>query len=117
MQNSVTLPDLIAELHSHPNLLMWMAAHRHLNVVKAFVGSQPENSFWQVETPSLRDFPQQFRTFEVYLNSDLTLSIVANDVDPAVKVETPAAKSRAYAIAATQIVKGMDVIEASQCHR
>lgn len=111
VQNAVTLPDLIAELHSHPNLLMWLAGHRHLNVVKAFVGSQPENSFWQVETPSLRDFPQQFRTFEIYLNSDLTLSIVATDVDPAVKVGTPAAKSRSYAIAATQIVKGLDVIE------
>ena len=111
IQNAVTLPDLVAELHSHPNLLMWLAGHRHVNVVKAFVAPQPENSFWQVETPSLRDFPQQFRTFEIYLNSDDTLSIVATDVDPAVQDGTPAAKSRAYAIAATQIVKGLDVIE------
>jgi len=29
-----------------------------------------EKVFWQVETPSLLNFPQQFRTFEFYLNSD-----------------------------------------------
>jgi hypothetical protein len=45
----------------------------------------PEKGFWHVETSSLRDLPQQFRTFEIYLNSDYAISIVATDVDPAVK--------------------------------
>ena len=103
-QNAVTLPDLIAELQSHPNLIMWIAGHRHLNTVKAFISpdpvNAPEKGFWQVETSSLRDFPQQFRTFEIYLNSDYTISIVTTDVDPAVKDGTPAATSRKYAIAA-----------------
>ncbi|UZE51564.1 TIGR03768 family metallophosphoesterase [Rhodopseudomonas sp. P2A-2r] len=107
-QNAVTLPDLVAELHSHPNLIMWVAGHRHLNTVKAFISpdpvNAPEKSFWHVETSSLRDFPQQFRTFEIYLNSDYTISIVATDVDPAVEDGTPAATSRKYAIAAQQIV-------------
>jgi hypothetical protein len=106
-QNAVTLPNLIAELHSHPNLIMWLSGHRHLNTVKAFISpdpARPEQGFWQVETPSLRDFPQQFRTFEIYINSDHTLFIVTTNVDPAVKVGTPAATSRQYAIAATQII-------------
>ncbi len=83
---------------------MWLAGHRHLNTVKAFISpdpvNAPEKGFWQVETSSLRDFPQQFRTFEIYLNSDYTISIVTTDVDPAVKDGTPAATSRKYAIAA-----------------
>jgi metallophosphoesterase (TIGR03768 family) len=112
-QNAVTLPNLIAELQSHPNLLMWLSGHRHLNTVKAFISPDPvgapEKGFWQVETTSLRDFPQQFRTFEIYLNSDYTISIVTTDVDPAVKDGTPAATSRKYAIATTQIVKTWDV--------
>jgi len=111
-QNAVTLPNLIAELQSHPNLLMWLSGHRHLNTVKAFISPDPagapEKGFWQVETPSLRDFPQQFRTFEIYLNSDYTISIVTTDVDPAVIDGTPAATSRKYAIAAAQIVKTWD---------
>ena len=111
-QNAVTLPNLIAELQSHPNLLLWVAGHRHSNTVKAFISpdpvNAPEKGFWQVESPSLRDFPQQFRTFEIYLNSDETLSIVTTDVDPAVTEGTPAAKSRKYAIAAAQIVQTWD---------
>jgi metallophosphoesterase (TIGR03768 family) len=107
-KNAVTLPDLIAELQSHPNLVMWISGHRHLNTVKAFISpdpvNAPEKGFWEVETSSLRDFPQQFRTFEIYLNSDYTISIVTTDVDPAVKDGTPAAKSRSYAIAAKQIL-------------
>ncbi|HAJ25635.1 MAG TPA: TIGR03768 family metallophosphoesterase [Syntrophus sp. (in: bacteria)] len=112
-QNAVTLPDLITELQSHPNLLMWISGHRHLNTVKAFISpdpvNAPEKGFWQIETPSLRDFPQQFRTFEIYLNSDYSISIVTTDVDPAVKAGTPAATSRKYAIAATQIVGTWDL--------
>ena len=107
-QNAVTQKDLITELQSHPNLLMWIAGHRHLNTVKAFVSTDPthpENGFWQIETSSLRDFPQQFRTFEIYLNSDNTISIMTTDVDPAVKDGTPAAKSRTYAVATQQISK------------
>ena len=60
-QNAVTLPDLIAELQSHPNLLMWLSGHRHLNTVKAFISpdpvNAPEKGFWQVETSSLKGFP------------------------------------------------------------
>jgi hypothetical protein len=103
---------LIAELQSHPNLIMWISGHRHLNIVKAFISpdpvNAPEKGFWQVETSSLRDFPQQFRTFEIYLNSDNTISIVTTNVDPAVKDGSLAARSRKYAIGAEQIV-GADI--------
>ncbi|MGC9385482.1 MAG: TIGR03768 family metallophosphoesterase, partial [Hydrogenovibrio sp.] len=62
-QNAVTLAELVATLQDAPNLLMWIAGHRHLNTVKAFVSpdpvNKPERGFWQVETASLRDFPQQ----------------------------------------------------------
>jgi metallophosphoesterase (TIGR03768 family) len=107
--NAVDLATLIRTLQDTPNLLMWMAGHRHMNTVKAFVSPDRENApwkgFWQVETSSLRDWPQQLRTFEIYLNRDYTLSIVTTNVDPAVQAGTPAATSRAYAIAVQQITK------------
>jgi metallophosphoesterase (TIGR03768 family) len=114
IQNAVTLPGLLAELHSHPNLLMWIAGHRHMNAVKAFVTDdpgKPERGFWQVETSSLHDFPQQLRMFEINLNSDYSISIVATNVDPAVKEGTPAATARKYAVAAMQIVKSPDIYQ------
>jgi hypothetical protein len=107
--NAVTLKELVDTLQNTPNLLMWIAGHRHLNTVKAFISpdpAKPEKGFWQVETSSLRDWPQQFRTFEIYLNSDYTISIKTINVDPAVKAGTPAATSRKYAIAAYQITQG-----------
>lgn len=116
MQNAVDLPGLLEELHRHPNLLMWIAGHRHFNTVKAFESpdpiNAPENGFWQVETSSLHDFPQQFRTFEINLNSDYTVSIVATNVDPAVKKGTPAWTSRKYAVAAQQIVNTQGIYQA-----
>lgn len=109
-QNAVDITTLVNTLWNTPNLLMWIAGHRHVNAVKAFKSpdatNAPEKGFWQVETSSLRDFPQQFRTFEVYVNSDYTVCIEAVNVDPAVAEGTPAAKSRKYAIATQQIIRG-----------
>jgi metallophosphoesterase (TIGR03768 family) len=102
----VSEKDLIAKLNQYPNLVLWIAGHRHKNEVKAFKSpdaTHPELGFWQVETSSLRESPQQIRTFEIVRNSDNTLSIFVTDVDPAVKEGSMAAISRSYAIAANEI--------------
>ncbi len=111
-QNAVSLTELVAKLQSTPNFLVWLAGHRHFNVVKAFPPvdplertSAPWKGFWQVETSSLRDHPQQLRTFEILLNGDYSVSIVTTNVDPAVGAGTPAATSRTYSVAAQQIVQ------------
>ncbi|MCF7969560.1 MAG: TIGR03768 family metallophosphoesterase [Methylococcaceae bacterium] len=107
-ENAVTIDGLVQTLWEHPNVIAWIAGHRHTNTVKAFISPDPsksEQGFWQIESSSLRDFPQQFRTFELYLNSDYTVSIVTINVDPAIKEGTPAAKSRESAIATQQILK------------
>ena len=104
----VTEKELINKLHNYPNLLLWIAGHRHINTITAFKSpnpARPELGFWQVETSSLKDFPQQFRTFDLVRNSDNTISIQATNVDPAVREDSLAARSRAYAIAAQQIFK------------
>ena len=105
----VTDAQLLTILHSYPNLILWMSGHRHINVVTPQpynpndLTDQPERSFWEVETPSLRDFPQQFRTFDIRRNSDNTISILVTNVDPAVSPGSPAAKSRDYAVGASRI--------------
>ncbi len=101
-----TEEELFARLHAHPNLILWVAGHRHRNAVTAFPSpdpARPELGFWEVETSSLRDFPQQLRTFEIVRNTDDTVSILAVDVDPIVEDGSPAATSRTYGIAAQQI--------------
>ena len=104
----VSEAELIAKLHTYPNLILWIAGHRHRNPVTALTSpdaGRPELGFWEIETSSLRDFPQQFRTFEIVRNSDETVSILTTDVDPAVEDGSPAATSRTYGVAAQQLFK------------
>jgi metallophosphoesterase (TIGR03768 family) len=108
--------DLRAKLHEYPNLVAWISGHVHRNAITpqpAIINGNQidlEKSFWTIETPSLRDFPQQFRHFEIVRNSDNTISIFVLDVDPADNPEPmpggsaqPAMTSRHYAIGAQQI--------------
>lgn len=106
---AVSEANLIAKLNTYPNLLMWIAGHRHLNTVTPLPSPDPVNhpelGFWVVETSSLREYPQQFRTFEIVRNSDNTISIITTNIDPAYNDRSLADKSRSYAIAAAQIFK------------
>ena len=104
----VSEQKLIARLHTYSNLILWLSGHVHENTVTAFPSpdpNRPELGFWEVETASLRDFPQQFRTFDIVRNSDNTVSVFTTDVDPAVREGSIADKSRSYAIATHQIFK------------
>ncbi|MFZ0314902.1 MAG: TIGR03768 family metallophosphoesterase [Candidatus Korobacteraceae bacterium] len=92
-------------LHQYPNLILWMAGHRHVNVVtpQPDPHGDPTLAFWEAETCSLRDHPQQFRTFDIRRNRDNTVSIIITNVDPAVQAGSPAYKSRGYALGAFRI--------------
>jgi hypothetical protein len=105
--------ELLEELYNTPNLLMWIAGHRHLNSISVFKAPHDDNSrsFWQVETSSLRDFPQQFRTFEIGLSSNV-VSVKTTNVDyEASHKEYPAAKSREYAAIAQQIADNQEIYQ------
>ena len=106
----VTDASLLETLHNYSNLILWISGHRHLNTVSpqpALAGQGPEFGFWEVETASLRDFPQGFRTFEIKRNDNNTVSIFITNVDPAVQgTGSPADKSRGYAIGAHRVAEG-----------
>lgn len=103
----ISLDTMMATLHRYPNLVLMIAGHRHLNTITPqFAGNKQNNGgFWEVETSSLREFPQMFRTFDFKLNSNGTLSIFVVNVDPAVKKGSLADLSRSRAIMAYQVFK------------
>lgn len=97
----VTAAQVNAELASFPNVLAWVAGHTHLHRVRAFevkpaadglagsngVVTTPVScrqtgkasdgrsycrGFWQIETASLIDFPQEQRLVEVFDNGNGT---------------------------------------------
>jgi hypothetical protein len=101
-------------LQNYPNLIMWIAGHRHMNTVTPQIHlTDPTLSFWEVETASLRDFPQHFRTFNICRNSDNTVSIIITNVDPAVAAASPATTSRGSAIAAARISAAVTIDDAT----
>jgi len=104
-ESPVSEQQLIEKLHTYPNLVLWISGHIHRNTVTVFKSPDPDHpelGFWEVETASLRDFPQQVRTFEIVRNSDNTISVFATNVDPSVADRSPAALSRSYAVAILQ---------------
>lgn len=105
--SSPTQSVLIEKLHSYSNLILWISGHIHRNQVTPLPSpdaSHPEFGFWEVETSSLKDFPQMFRIFDIARNSDNTVSIFVANVNPEVTSGSPAAKSRSYSIAAMDVI-------------
>lgn len=95
--------EFINTLLKYPNMSLLLAGHRHLNTVIPYSTPNNDNGFWQVETASLRDFPQQFKLFKFNVNDNGTLSILANSVDPVMEAGSFMEKSRKFAIGASQI--------------
>lgn len=101
----VTQAQVQQMLWGYPNLILWACGHRHVNVITPQIptgGGYASPGFWEVETPSLRDFPQGFRDWEFRRNSDDTLSILVTTVNPAVVPGTPAGNSRDHSVGAVR---------------
>ncbi len=110
--SEISEETLLDKLHSYKNLILWISGHVHRNTItpQPSPDGDLEKGFWEVETPSLRDFPQQFRRIEIVRNSDNNISIFALDIDDAANPallgdgsHSPAWTSRSYAIATQQI--------------
>jgi 3',5'-cyclic AMP phosphodiesterase CpdA len=89
----VTAVELDGLLASYPNLIAWVAGHTHRHCVRPFkvTGETGTNGvvtapvackapgactgFWQIESASLIDFPQEQRLIEVFDNGDGTGTI------------------------------------------
>jgi metallophosphoesterase (TIGR03767 family) len=55
-------------LHRFPNVVVWVNGHEHNNAVRAFPapgGMDPARGFWEVNTASHIDWPQQSRLIEL----------------------------------------------------
>ena len=65
--------DLVGVLFDHPQVIAVLSGHEHLHRIRSFpVSGEPERGFWQIQTSSLIDFPQQARILEVINNADGT---------------------------------------------
>lgn len=64
-----------------PNVVLWVNGHTHVNQVVPYRG--PHGGFWEVNTASHIDWPEQARLLEIVDNRDGTLSLFGTIIDSA----------------------------------
>jgi metallophosphoesterase (TIGR03767 family) len=84
-QGKQTVQDLF---FSYPNLIAYVAGHTHANRVDEF--RKGHRRFWEINTASHIDWPQQSRLIELMDNRDGTLSLFATMLDTAAPIAAPA---------------------------
>ncbi|MBO9520209.1 MAG: TIGR03767 family metallophosphoesterase [Nocardioidaceae bacterium] len=76
-------PAVVSYLLSQPRVIAWVNGHTHDNRIIAHQRTDGSGGFWEINTASHIDFPQQARLIEVADNEDGTLSIFTTVVDHA----------------------------------
>lgn len=70
-------------LLSQPRVIAWVNGHTHVNEITPHARADGSGGFWEINTASHIDYPQQARLIEVVDNKDDTLSIFTTIVDHA----------------------------------
>ena len=76
-------PAVKTELLKHANVVAWVNGHTHRNQIIAHKPAAGPGGFWEINTASHVDFPQQSRTIELVDNGNGTLSIFTTMLDHA----------------------------------
>jgi metallophosphoesterase (TIGR03767 family) len=75
--------EVVELVHRFPNVLAWVNGHTHSNSISPRAGATPAQGFWEINTASHIDFPQQARIIEVCDNRDGTLSLFTTLIESA----------------------------------
>ena len=67
-------------LVKYPHVILWLAGHTHRNKIQYF-GKDLNSGFWQIETASLVDWPQQGRIIEIFSASDGSIGIASTTLE------------------------------------
>lgn len=74
--------DVVNEITKYSNVVMWLAGHTHRNK-NSYFGTDEYFGFWQIETSSLIDWPQQGRIVELFEDQSGELCIATTMFDHA----------------------------------
>ncbi|MFL6241245.1 MAG: TIGR03767 family metallophosphoesterase [Actinomycetes bacterium] len=79
-------PEVQALLLRFPNVVLWVNGHSHVNAIYAHPQAKSAKlggGFWEANTASHIDWPQQARLVEIVDNRDGTLSVFGTIIDSA----------------------------------
>lgn len=75
--------EVVAYLLTQPRVIAWVNGHTHRNGVTAHKRADGKGGFWEINTASHIDYPQQARIIEIADNRDGTWSIITTIIDHA----------------------------------
>jgi metallophosphoesterase (TIGR03767 family) len=87
----------------YPNVIAYVNGHRHANRITPYPSPTHKSGFWEVNTASHTDWPQQARLFDIEDNRDGTLSLFNTMVDSAAPIQPPAPGSAAQAFSVPEL--------------
>jgi metallophosphoesterase (TIGR03767 family) len=87
---------------ANPDVVAYVSGHTHANRVDFFRGRKGRG-FWEINTASHIDWPEQSRTIEVMDNKDGTLSLFGTLLDSAAPAVAPAAGTSALTMTPAQL--------------
>jgi hypothetical protein len=77
--NPATIEQLLA---TYPNVILWLVGHQHNVRVRAIHGADAAHpGYWEVQSGSIADWPNQARVVEIVDNANGTLSIFGTMID------------------------------------
>ena len=106
--SEVTKDEIINTLLQYPHVIMHLVGHGHLNRIDYHLNDDGTNGYWEVQTSSLIDFPQQGRIIEIVYNGDGTGSILSTMFDHNSPEGCMTYKSRELALLEMQIGDAVD---------
>jgi metallophosphoesterase (TIGR03767 family) len=110
LRGKETIRDLFLK---YPNVVAFVTGHSHRNEVKPFARKGSASGFWQINTASHTDFPQQARQIEIVDNRDGTLSIFNTIVDQAAPLAPPMPGTPANVFTETDLASIARVLSAN----
>jgi len=76
-------PEVVTYLLTQAHVIAWVNGHTHRNSITAHKLADAPGGFWEINTASHIDYPQQGRIIEVADNLDGTWSIITTIIDHA----------------------------------
>ncbi|CBL44598.1 Hypothetical protein HDN1F_10150 [gamma proteobacterium HdN1] len=69
---------LVKTLNSFPNVIAHLVAHDHINLIRPRAGQDPEHGYWEIESGSMVNWPQQFRVLDVQVDKQSGVGVITS---------------------------------------
>ena len=100
LKGKANVRDLLLK---YKNVIAYVNGHKHSDRIKPYPAKSHKSGFWEVNTASHTDWPQEARLLDIEDNHDGTLSIFNTLVDSAAPIQPPAFGSNAAAFNVPQL--------------